>query len=152
MFRYDEGDSLKGFVASGSKKTDKNFSKGLEEAKEALKEYNLQRSNSFKLKQSKPPPWVKIKVNKPFGKLQLVVDDNHGNCCECDPKSERPCSSDTDCLNRLMMLECNDKICKAGDKCCNQRFKKRQEAEVEYFNTGTRGWGLRSKQVSVVTF
>ena len=65
--------------------------------------------------------------------------------CDCDPKSETPCSTE-DCLNRMMMYECNSSNCKVGDKCCNQRFRKREYIKTKPFNTVQRGWGLRTQE------
>lgn len=82
-----------------------------------------------------------------MGKVQLQNgDDEKHNACECSKGSENPCSSDADCLNRLLMFECNSSNCPAGETCCNQRFKKREYAAAEPFNTGARGWGLRATE------
>ena len=37
----------------------------------------------------------------------------------CDCTADDPCSSDK-CLNRLMLFECDRRLCPAGDKCQNQ--------------------------------
>lgn len=75
--------------------------------------------------------------------------------CECDPNSEAPCSSDTDCLNRMLMYECHPSVCQCGEKCRNQRFQRREYPDCTPFKTEGRGWGLRTnvaiKKVLVTT-
>ena len=43
------------------------------------------------------------------------------------------------------MVECVREVCPAGDRCCNQRFLKRQYPNVYPFKTSERGWGLKTK-------
>lgn len=64
--------------------------------------------------------------------------------CECDPEWDNPCALGTDCLNRILMVECNPGICPAGAKCMNQSFVLRQYPAMEPFHTMSRGWGLRT--------
>lgn len=66
-------------------------------------------------------------------------------CCECKPTSEHPCGLDTECINRMLNYECHPEVCRAGDKCENQRFVKRLYAPVTIFKTEGRGWGLKAK-------
>lgn len=63
--------------------------------------------------------------------------------CECDLNSEVLCSSDTDCLNRMLMYECYSSVCQCGEKCYNQRFQRREYLDCISFKTEGRGWGLR---------
>jgi histone-lysine N-methyltransferase NSD2 len=122
----------------------------LKEAKEAFAAFRAQKLNALQLKVKKWPPYRHLRANRPVGDVKIPVPpkrDGNGeelHKCECAPESENPCSSDEDCLNRLMMIECNPKTCNAGDKCCNQRFKKREFARTKPFNTGPRGWGLKA--------
>lgn len=64
--------------------------------------------------------------------------------CDCDPEWDNPCAPETDCLNRILSVECSSGICPAGDKCCNQAFVRRKYPRMEPFHTAGRGWGLRS--------
>jgi len=64
--------------------------------------------------------------------------------CECDPEWDNPCAPGTDCLNRILMVECSSGICPAGAKCMNQSFVLRQYPAMEPFHTVGRGWGLRT--------
>ena len=64
--------------------------------------------------------------------------------CDCNPQSENPCGTDA-CLNRSLMTECDPSTCKAGERCLNQRFKKREYVKTKPFNTETDGgWGLKT--------
>ena len=44
-----------------------------------------------------------------------------------------------------------DKTCPAGDDCQNQRFQKRQNAEVKPFQTEWKGWGLKASGEGGIT-
>jgi histone-lysine N-methyltransferase SETD2 len=64
--------------------------------------------------------------------------------CECvyDPEvDEDGCGED--CLNRLLMIECNPKRCACGEFCTNQRFQKGQYPKLEVFDAGRKGFGLQ---------
>nr|CAD7433446.1 unnamed protein product [Timema monikensis] len=93
----------------------------------------------------KPPMYVKIKTNKPVGNVRMLEPD-HSNLtpCDCDPFSHQPCDSDSNCLNRILLVECSPTVCKAGDKCRNQRFEKREYPPLIPYKTDGRGWGLKT--------
>lgn len=121
----------------------------MQEAKEEYAKYKEEKTSALAKKVKTFTPYNRIRTNKAIGKVQLQDDDETSgptNMCDCDPKSEHPCSSDADCLNRLMMYECNSKNCKVGEKCCNQRFRKREYVKAKPFNTVQRGWGLRAQE------
>ena len=121
----------------------------MQEAKEEFQKYKEAKNTALAKKVKKFPPYNRIRTNRAIGKVQLHdADQTSGptNMCDCDPKSDQPCSSDADCLNRMMMYECNSSNCKVGDKCCNQRFRKREYIRAKPFNTVQRGWGLRTEE------
>lgn len=64
--------------------------------------------------------------------------------CACSPSSRNPCAQDSDCLNRMLLVECSPDICPAGVKCKNQCFVQRLYPSMEPFHTNSKGWGLRS--------
>jgi len=64
--------------------------------------------------------------------------------CSCQADDEEPCGPQSDCINRSMMYECHPLVCRAGDRCLNQVFQRRQISSMEPFSTGSRGWGLRA--------
>lgn len=62
--------------------------------------------------------------------------------CDCRPTDERPCSPWSYCLNQHTHVECSS-CCRAGDKCENQRFRKRIYRKLEVRKTyNDRGFGL----------
>lgn len=49
----------------------------------------------------KPPPYIRIKSNKPVGSVKLLdLDLSNLTPCECNPKQPNPCGPDSNCLNR----------------------------------------------------
>lgn len=85
--------------------------------------------------------------NKPVGKVQLhVADLSEIPRCNCKPTDDRPCSQDSQCLNRMLQYECHPQVCPTGDRCHNQCFSKRLYPDTEVIKTNGRGWGLKTKQ------
>lgn len=52
------------------------------------------------------------------------------------------CNEDSNCINRLTSVECNNKTCACGKDCQNQRFQKHQYASVKVIQTEKKGYGL----------
>lgn len=70
--------------------------------------------------------------------------------CDCfEDFSEgvnRACDEDSDCINRLTLIECVNGLCgSCGDDCQNQRFQKRQYADIAVFQTEMKGYGVRAE-------
>lgn len=108
-----------------------------------LAEFKSSKRVLFK-ENAKPPPYGRIKFNKPYGNVR-PSDTNISNttACDCDPKDDYPCGPDSDCLNRLLLTECNPEVCPAGENCNNQRFEKRLYPPLVPYKTETKGWGLK---------
>ena len=53
------------------------------------------------------------------------------------------CGDDSDCINRATKMECFGD-CGCGAECQNQRFQRRQYAEVTVIKTEKKGYGLRA--------
>ncbi|EGD92716.1 histone-lysine N-methyltransferase [Trichophyton tonsurans CBS 112818] len=74
---------------------------------------------------------------------------DHAMECDCaeewNPKTgiNEACGEDSDCINRATKMECVDN-CGCGDNCQNQRFQKRQYADVTVIKTEKKGFGLRA--------
>ncbi|XP_051540016.1 histone-lysine N-methyltransferase NSD3-like isoform X1 [Myxocyprinus asiaticus] len=148
VFPYVESD--KNF-AEGQVGINKTFKKALEEAAKRFQELKAQRETKEALEQERnsrrPPPYKLIKSNKPVGKVQVhVADLSEIPRCNCKPTDERPCSQDSQCLNRMLQYECHPQVCPAGDRCHNQCFSKRLYTDTEVIKTSGRGWGLKTKQ------
>ncbi|XP_028393284.1 histone-lysine N-methyltransferase SETD2-like isoform X2 [Dendronephthya gigantea] len=65
--------------------------------------------------------------------------------CDCSysPEESDFVGCGDDCLNRLLMIECNYR-CPCGEFCSNRKFQKGQKVKVEAFMTEKKGWGLRT--------
>ena len=69
--------------------------------------------------------------------------------CDCSLSKEdisngkKGCGDD--CLNRLLMVECN-KNCSLGNNCGNKRFQNVENAKTEVFKTENKGVGLRAAE------
>jgi SET domain-containing protein len=54
------------------------------------------------------------------------------------------CGDDSDCINRLTLMECSNDCCGCQRSCLNQRFQNREYADVSVFKAGNKGYGLRA--------
>ena len=133
---YDKGDSEKVPTLYSWKTMDASFKKGLIEAERLFRELKDSRE-SHKAENSKvvaksggvflkPPPYVKLKSNKPLVNCPVyVVDPAELQPCDCNRKKENPCGEDSNCLNRMLMFECYPAVCPVKDLCQNMRFQMR---------------------------
>ena len=64
--------------------------------------------------------------------------------CECREEEEGEEACGSECLNRLLYIECRAKC--SGGRCGNQRMRRGQNAAVEVFDAGAKGRGLRALQ------
>ncbi|KKZ60339.1 histone-lysine N-methyltransferase SETD2 [[Emmonsia] crescens] len=73
----------------------------------------------------------------------------HAMECDCteewDPVAGKnaACGEDSDCINRATKMECVGD-CGCGDECENQRFQRREYANVTVIKTEKKGYGLRA--------
>uniref|UniRef100_A0A673ZJH7 Histone-lysine N-methyltransferase, H3 lysine-36 specific n=1 Tax=Salmo trutta TaxID=8032 RepID=A0A673ZJH7_SALTR len=146
VFPYMEGDANnKDKMGKGC---DAIYKKALNETAErfiALQaEKEMRQLQEDRRNDKKPPPYRHIKVNRPIGKVQIITADlSEVPRCNCKASDENPCGMDSECINRMLMYECNPQVCLAGERCLNQSYTKRQYTQVEIFRTLSRGWGLR---------
>ncbi|XP_071982313.1 histone-lysine N-methyltransferase NSD2 [Engystomops pustulosus] len=142
VFPYMEGDQ--GSKHHGVKSIGKVFKNALQEAEERFNEIQSQRkAKETQENEKKPPPYKHIKVNKPYGRVQVYTADiSEIPKCNCKPTSDKPCGLDSECLNRMLMYECHPQVCPAGDRCQNQSFTKRLYPETKIIKTEGKGWGL----------
>ena len=54
------------------------------------------------------------------------------------------CDEDSDCINRLTLMECGNDGCGCSSVCSNQRFQTHDYADVSVFKTEKKGFGLRA--------
>ncbi|XP_075050290.1 histone-lysine N-methyltransferase NSD2 isoform X2 [Mixophyes fleayi] len=142
VFPYMEGD--RGSRHHGVKSIGRVFKNALQEAEDRFSEIKLQRkAKETQENEKKPPPYKHIKVNKPYGKVQVYTADiSEIPKCNCKPSSDKPCGFDSECLNRMLMYECHPQVCPAGVRCQNRGFTKRQYPETKIVKTEGKGWGL----------
>lgn len=146
VFEFVEDDGSYKYSKSGS--SDKKFRAAVKEAREEYAQKKLKDDERFeKLKNMEKPRFKLIKQNRPINNIsQSTSDDMRAKQkCECKPDGDVLCGTD-DCLNRVMMIECEPGTCPVGDKCKNQRFRKRQYPVCIPFRTEHVGWGLRTTQ------
>ncbi|KAL6105919.1 nsd2 [Pungitius sinensis] len=141
VFPYMEGDRGSKHQKTGIGKVFKN---ALLEAEARFKQIKLKREAKEAQENSRKPPAYKfIKVNKPFGKVQVYTADvSEIPKCNCKPADERPCGFESECLNRMLQYECHPQVCPSGARCCNRDFTKRLYPETKIIKTPGKGWGL----------
>lgn len=54
------------------------------------------------------------------------------------------CGEDSDCINRATKMECSETAGNCGGGCQNQRFQRKQYADVSVIKTEKKGYGLRT--------
>ena len=88
-----------------------------------------------------------VQVSVPLGRVEIMreVAGEETMTCQCRADMASPCGADSDCINRLMLYECHPAMCPAGERCLNQRFQRRQDADAMPVRTEARGWGLQAR-------
>ena len=93
-----------------------------------------------------PATYKLVYQNSPFGNVQVYsADITEITPCECKATDPDPCGPTSDCWNRLLCVECHPQVCRAGERCSNQRFQKAQYPRFEIVYTTNRGYGLKTK-------
>ncbi|KAJ2953890.1 hypothetical protein O0L34_g1521 [Tuta absoluta] len=78
---------------------------------------------------------------------RMISKDTKKMICDCFltkeelERGELACGED--CLNRLLMIECNSR-CPVGDRCTNRRFQKKQNANLRVFYADKKGCGVEA--------
>ncbi|KAI5926407.1 histone-lysine N-methyltransferase [Camillea tinctor] len=85
-----------------------------------------------------------------YGSKSLGSTEHDALDCDCNEEwrdgINHACGEDSDCINRATKMECVDRDCNCGDACQNQRFQRKQYADVSVINSGKKGFGLRANQ------
>ncbi|KAL4714612.1 hypothetical protein ACJJTC_002177 [Scirpophaga incertulas] len=148
VFPFQEGDS--GRISSQKSKIDADFTTAMEHAQRACKVLksavkNEEEENDI-ASSLLPPHYIKLKVNKPVGSLcgkRVDIEENSLTQCDCNPDEDDPCGPYSQCLNRMLLTECGP-TCRAGDRCNNRAFERRQYPKMAPYRASNRGWGLRA--------
>ncbi|GAA5840308.1 hypothetical protein JCM11251_006691 [Rhodosporidiobolus azoricus] len=61
-----------------------------------------------------------------------------------EPLEDQACGDHSNCMNRLMQIECVKGDCRCGRYCQNQRFQKKQYAPIDIVKTEKKGFGVRA--------
>ncbi|KAK9449347.1 uncharacterized protein V1518DRAFT_437715 [Limtongia smithiae] len=68
--------------------------------------------------------------------------------CDCkeswDGTNNHACDEHSDCINRLTSIECVNNDCNCGNNCQNQRFQRREYANIDIIQTDMKGYGVRA--------
>ncbi|KAK7908631.1 hypothetical protein PG985_015934 [Apiospora marii] len=85
-----------------------------------------------------------------YGSKSLGSTEHDALDCDCDVEwrdgTNHACGEDSDCINRATKMECVDQDCNCGDSCQNQRFQRKQYADVSVIKTEKKGFGLRANR------
>ncbi|CAL4118934.1 unnamed protein product, partial [Meganyctiphanes norvegica] len=153
-FLYQEGD--KGSKNATSKTLEKQFGLALKQAAEAFSELCTQKEKKETTRTQKGILVLPSNVtsNDLSGQISIFRLTYNGrlnilraHMCVCVPR-DNSClkGGNVSILDMMLMFECLREVCPAGDKCCNQRFQRRQYPKIQSFKTSGRGWGLQGLQ------
>ncbi|KAJ7701547.1 hypothetical protein B0H17DRAFT_1244351 [Mycena rosella] len=84
---------------------------------------------------------------KNIGRSREATEDMR---CECtfergEPGPHVACGARSNCINRLTQIECLPGDCRCRAFCQNQRFQRKQYADIEIVLTEKKGYGLRAE-------
>ncbi|XP_075992665.1 SET domain containing 2 isoform X2 [Anticarsia gemmatalis] len=80
---------------------------------------------------------------------RMISKETKKMTCDCFmtkeelERGELACGED--CLNRLLMIECNSR-CPVGDRCTNRRFQKRENGPLRVFYADKKGCGVEASE------
>ncbi|KAJ3034369.1 Histone-lysine N-methyltransferase setd2 [Rhizophlyctis rosea] len=78
----------------------------------------------------------------PIGNAKGRAKDPVSGTCHCDGVTET-CGPNDGCSHRTVFWECSTE-CKAGERCQNQRLRRKQWKQLEIFKAGEKGLGVRA--------
>lgn len=83
-----------------------------------------------------------------YGSKHMGSSDHDALDCDCSEEwrdgQNHACGEDSDCINRATKMECVDGDCNCGAGCQNQRFQRKEFANVSVIKTEKKGFGLRA--------
>ncbi|KAM0285338.1 hypothetical protein ACHAQH_001527 [Verticillium albo-atrum] len=83
-----------------------------------------------------------------YGSKHMGSTDNDALDCDCREEwhngENHSCGEDSDCINRATKMECVMGAGNCGDGCQNQRFQRKNYADVSVIKTEKKGFGLRA--------
>lgn len=92
-------------------------------------------------------PWSAIAPRNGVSVPHVLALRNHLLTWFSDPvnRTNNACGEDSDCINRATKMECVGD-CACGRACQNQRFLRKQYADVTVIKTDKKGFGLRANR------
>ncbi|KAJ6554544.1 hypothetical protein B0H19DRAFT_150279 [Mycena capillaripes] len=87
--------------------------------------------------------------NKSIGRSREAME---GMTCECNYRKGKDqliiaCGHGSNCINRLTQIECLPDDCKSRSHCQNQRFQRKEYADIDIVLTEKKGYGLRAESL-----
>ncbi|KAK3615546.1 histone methyltransferase set2 [Elasticomyces elasticus] len=82
-------------------------------------------------------------ANKHLGTTETALECDCAEEWDATTKTNHACDEDSDCINRATKMECAAD-CGCGAACQNQRFLRKQFANVTVIKTEKKGYGLRA--------
>ncbi|KAK3375102.1 hypothetical protein B0H63DRAFT_267257 [Podospora didyma] len=83
-----------------------------------------------------------------YGSRHMGSSEHDALDCDCVEDwrldQNHACGEDSDCINRATKMECVNGECNCGNGCQNQRFQRKQYADVSVIKTEKKGFGLRT--------
>ncbi|RDL39325.1 Histone-lysine N-methyltransferase [Venustampulla echinocandica] len=83
-----------------------------------------------------------------YGSKYMGYSEHDSLDCDCSEEwsngKNHACGEDSDCINRATKMECVDGDCNCGLGCQNQRFQRKEYANVSVIETAQKGYGLRA--------
>lgn len=92
---------------------------------------------------SQPSTWMLIKFNLFLHRSRKAQTVDEIMVCHCKPPVDGSVGCGSQCLNRMLNIECVQGTCPCGDVCSNQQFQKRQYVMLSWFRCGKKGYGLQ---------
>lgn len=93
-----------------------------------------------------PSTWMLIKSNLFLHRSRKTQTMDEIMVCHCKPPAADSLGCGSQCLNRMLNIECVQGTCPCGDLCSNQQFQKRQYAKLNWFRCGKKGYGLQASE------
>lgn len=92
---------------------------------------------------SQPSTWMLIKSNLFLHRTRKAQTMDEIMVCHCKPPVDGSLGCGSQCLNRMLSIECVQGTCPCGDLCSNQLFQKQQYVMLSWFRCGKKGYGLQ---------
>ncbi|KAL9245134.1 hypothetical protein vseg_018819 [Gypsophila vaccaria] len=87
--------------------------------------------------------WMLVKANIFLHRRRKTQTMDEIMVCHCKPPADGTLGCGSQCLNRMLNIECVNGTCPCGDLCSNQQFQRRLYANLSWFRSGRKGYGLQ---------